>query len=131
MQQTTEIFIKNDQDIELVWYFRVVLRFFRDNERKMHRNLEHGTLNLEKKKSHIMFNKTCDNNDMLPNYTRKRHSRRIRILSIDMLKNKTLELIHKDVCSNKNEMEAAALFNECSLSHEDNLPTYRFIFFRN
>ena len=38
----------------------------------MHINFELSTLKLEKKKSHLMFNETYYNNDILPTYTNVR-----------------------------------------------------------
>ena len=42
-----------------LWYSLVVLRFLKDNENKLFRNLERSTLKLEGNKSHLMFNETC------------------------------------------------------------------------
>ena len=35
------------------------MRFLKDNEKKLFRNLEHSNLKLERNKSHLMFNETC------------------------------------------------------------------------
>ena len=52
------------------WYSKIHLRFFKDNEKTLYRNMERFTLKLEKKnKSHLMFNKASYNNDILPTYT--------------------------------------------------------------
>ena len=65
-----EIFIKMIKILSL-WYSRVVLRFLKDNEKKLlGRNLERTTLKLERNKSYLMFNETCYNNNILPNCTR-------------------------------------------------------------
>ena len=37
-------------------YSRVLLRFLKDNEKKLFRNLKRSTLKLERNKSHLMFN---------------------------------------------------------------------------
>ena len=37
--------------------------------KKSFRDLERNTLKLERNKSHLMFNETCYNNDILPTYT--------------------------------------------------------------
>ena len=57
-QYTDEIFIKLIKFLSF-WYSKIVLRFFKDNEKTLYRNLERSTLKLEKKKSHLMFNETC------------------------------------------------------------------------
>ena len=54
-----------------LWYSRVVPRFFKDNEKKLFKNLERSTLKFERMKSHIIFNETSYNNNILSNYTRK------------------------------------------------------------
>ena len=51
------------------WYSRVVLRLWKDNKKKLFRNLERTALKLERNKSHLIFNETCYNNDILPKYT--------------------------------------------------------------
>ena len=45
------------------WYSKIVLRFLKDNEKTMYRNLERSILKLKKYKSHLMFNETCYNNN--------------------------------------------------------------------
>ena len=45
-----------------LWYSRFVLRFLKENEKKLFRNLERTTLKLERTKSQLMFNETCYNN---------------------------------------------------------------------
>ena len=52
---------------DFIW---VVLRIMKDNEKKLFINLKRSTLKMERKKSHLMFNETCYNNDILPKYTR-------------------------------------------------------------
>ena len=42
-----------------LWYFRVILRFLKDNENKLLRNLKSITTKLETNKSNPMLNKTC------------------------------------------------------------------------
>ena len=37
-------------------------------KKMIYRNLESNTLKLERDKSHLMFNETCYNNDILPTY---------------------------------------------------------------
>ena len=54
-----------------LWYSRGVLRFLKGNEKKLYRNLKRSTLKLERNKSHLMFNETCHNNDILTKYTTK------------------------------------------------------------
>ena len=49
-------------------YYLVVLRFLKDNEKKLFRSLDRRTLKPETNKSHSMFNETCYNNDILANY---------------------------------------------------------------
>ena len=51
------------------WYSKIVLRFLTDNEKIIYRNLERKILKLEGDKSHLMFNETCYNNDILPIHT--------------------------------------------------------------
>ena len=51
------------------WYSNIVWRFFKDNENTIYGNLERSTLKLEKNKSHIVFNETCYNNDILLIYS--------------------------------------------------------------
>ena len=43
----------------ILWYSQVVLKFLKDNEKKLFRNLERSTLKLERNNSHLMFNETC------------------------------------------------------------------------
>ena len=45
-----------------LWSSRVVLRFLKDNEKKLFRNSERTTLKLERNKSHLTFKETCYNN---------------------------------------------------------------------
>ena len=52
------------------WYSKIVLRFLTDNEKIIYTNFERNTLQLEKEnKSHLMFNETCYNRDILPTHT--------------------------------------------------------------
>ena len=52
-----------------LWYSQVLLRLLKDNEKKLYRNLECRTLKLERNKSHLMFNETCYDDDILPKFT--------------------------------------------------------------
>ena len=45
------------------WYSKIVLRFFKDKQKIIYKNLERSTLKLEKK-SHLMFNETYYNNNL-------------------------------------------------------------------
>ena len=61
------------------------VRFFTDNKKIMHSNLELFALKLERNKSHLMFNETCFNND-IPSQLHKKASI-AQIISIRFLVN--------------------------------------------
>ena len=48
---------------------KIVLGFFKENEKTLYRNLDPSTLKLEKKKFHLILNETYYYKDSLPNYT--------------------------------------------------------------
>ena len=50
------------------WYSKIILRFFKVNEKDIYRNREGNTIKFKKYKSHLMFNEACYNNDILPTY---------------------------------------------------------------
>ena len=62
IQWTAEIFIERIKVVSFL-YPTIVIRFFKDNERILFINSERSTLKLEKKKSYLMFNETCYNNN--------------------------------------------------------------------
>ena len=51
----------------------LLLRFFRDNEKNIYRNLEGITLKPEKNQSYLISNETCYNNYIQPTYTNMKH----------------------------------------------------------
>ena len=51
------------------WTSRVVLKLFNPDELRTFRKLENVSIKLLEHKIHRLFNETCVNNDLLPNYT--------------------------------------------------------------
>ena len=45
-------------EILSLWHSRVVLRFFKDSENELFKNLERSSVKLKIRKSHLMFNET-------------------------------------------------------------------------
>ena len=57
--------------ILILQYSRVLLRFFRDKEKKMCKNQERSTAKLKKKKSQLMFDETCFKKNICHNYIKR------------------------------------------------------------